>query len=122
MIAAADPASDPVWSKISNALKKLGFRSHNFLAQLLSETSRACTGRGCKPRLSNPFDFFDHTGKLDGWQEMISSTDSVHRQPFRFGSLRTHGRRPATNLSAFETCNTTAPRELIAEIISQAAK
>ena len=53
---------DLVWSKISNALKKLGFRSHNFLAQLLSETSRACTGRGCKPRLSNPFDFFDHTG------------------------------------------------------------
>jgi hypothetical protein len=46
-----------VWSKISNALKKLGFRSHNFLTQLLSETSRACTGRGCKPRLSNPFDF-----------------------------------------------------------------
>jgi len=31
----------PVWSKISNALKRLGFRSHNFLAQLLSETSRA---------------------------------------------------------------------------------
>ena len=27
-----------VWSKISNALKGLGFRSHNFLAQLLSET------------------------------------------------------------------------------------
>src|ERR1035438_8093163 len=24
----------PVWSKISNALKRLGFRSHNFLAQL----------------------------------------------------------------------------------------
>src|ERR1017187_6102985 len=35
----------PVWSKISNALKRLGFRSHNFLAQLLSETSRACTIR-----------------------------------------------------------------------------
>ena len=28
-----------VWSKISNALKRLGFRSRNFLAQLLSETS-----------------------------------------------------------------------------------
>jgi transposase-like protein len=26
--------SHPVWSKISNALKRLGFRSHNFLAQL----------------------------------------------------------------------------------------
>src|ERR1035438_8512809 len=36
-----------------------------------------------------------------------SSSDSVHRQPFRFGSLRTHDRRSATNLSAFETCNTT---------------
>ena len=24
----------PVWSKISNALKRLGFRSRNFLAQL----------------------------------------------------------------------------------------
>jgi hypothetical protein len=35
----------PVWSKISNALKRLGFRAHNFLAQLLSETSRACTIR-----------------------------------------------------------------------------
>jgi hypothetical protein len=31
----------PVWSKISNAPKMLGFRSRNFLA-LLSETSRAC--------------------------------------------------------------------------------
>jgi hypothetical protein len=35
------------------------------------------------------------------------STDSVHRRPFRLGSLRTHERRSATNLSAFETCNTT---------------
>src|SRR5216684_9109213 len=34
-----------VWSKISNALKRLGFRSRNFLAQLVSETSRACTIR-----------------------------------------------------------------------------
>src|ERR1035437_5807496 len=34
-----------VWSKISNTLKRLGFQSHNFLAQLLSETSRACTIR-----------------------------------------------------------------------------
>jgi hypothetical protein len=32
----------PVGSKISNTLKRLGFQSHNFLAQLLSETSRAC--------------------------------------------------------------------------------
>jgi IS6 family transposase len=29
------------------------------------------------------------------------------RQSFRFGSLRTHHRRSPTNLSAFETCNTT---------------
>jgi hypothetical protein len=29
---------DPVWSKISNALKRLGFGSHNILAQQLSET------------------------------------------------------------------------------------
>src|SRR2546430_14866604 len=35
----------PMWSKISNVLKRLGFRSHNFLTQLLSETSRACTIR-----------------------------------------------------------------------------
>ena len=35
-----------VWSKISNALKRLGFRSRNFLAQLLSETSRAGTNPG----------------------------------------------------------------------------
>ena len=32
-----------VWSKISNALKRLDFRPGNFLAQLLSETSVACT-------------------------------------------------------------------------------
>jgi hypothetical protein len=36
---------DGVWSKISNALKRPGFRSRNFPAQLLSETSRACTIR-----------------------------------------------------------------------------
>ena len=34
-----------VWSRISNVLKRLGFRSGSFLAQLLSETSRACTIR-----------------------------------------------------------------------------
>src|SRR5258708_3460520 len=34
------PAS-PVWSRISH----VGFRSRNFFAQLLSETSRACTIR-----------------------------------------------------------------------------
>jgi hypothetical protein len=35
----------PPWSKISNALKRLGFRSQNFLAQPLFETSRAYTIR-----------------------------------------------------------------------------
>src|ERR1035441_8535065 len=43
--AALKVATHPVWSKISNALKRLGFHSHNFLTQLLSETSRACTIR-----------------------------------------------------------------------------
>src|SRR6266480_1885112 len=37
--------ANPVWPKISNALKRLGFRSCNFLVQLVSETSRACTIR-----------------------------------------------------------------------------
>ena len=32
----------PYESRNSNALKRLGFRSRNFLARLLSETSRAC--------------------------------------------------------------------------------
>src|SRR6266481_4461740 len=54
-----------VWSKISNALKRLSFRSRNFLAQLLSEVkprehvqcgstikfreALECFGRGCLP-------------------------------------------------------------------------
>jgi hypothetical protein len=45
-----------------------------------------------------------------GGRRRSSSSDSVHRQSFRFGSLRTHDRRSVTNLSAFETCNTTAAR------------
>src|ERR1017187_5147480 len=44
-IVSCHPSSLPVWSKISNTLKRLGFQSHNFLTQLLSETSRACTIR-----------------------------------------------------------------------------
>src|ERR1019366_4432638 len=44
-ILAVQQYRDPVWSKISNTLKRLGFHSHKFLAQLLSETSRACTIR-----------------------------------------------------------------------------
>jgi hypothetical protein len=35
--------NNPVWSQISNALKRLDFRSRNFVAQQLSETSVACT-------------------------------------------------------------------------------
>jgi len=42
-----------------------------------------------------------------GGRRGSSSADSVHRQSFRFGSLRTHYRQSQTNLSAFETCNTT---------------
>jgi hypothetical protein len=33
-----------VWSKISNVLKRLGFRSRDFFAQLLSETSTRDAG------------------------------------------------------------------------------
>ena len=35
------PFSVLVGSKISNALKRLGLRSHNFLAQLLSENLKS---------------------------------------------------------------------------------
>jgi hypothetical protein len=35
--AAAGGAAGGVWSKISNVLKRFGFRSHNFITQLLSE-------------------------------------------------------------------------------------
>src|ERR1035441_7645479 len=54
---------------------------------------------------SNPHD--PEGASSMGGRRRSSSTDSVHRQPFRVGSLRTHHRRSATNLSAFETCNTT---------------
>src|ERR1035441_10543829 len=56
-----------VWSKISNALKRLGFQSHNFLAQLLSETSRACTIRVRRSTL----------GRL--WNELGSHAGLHHR-------------------------------------------
>src|SRR6516162_3638701 len=39
------PPRKAVWSKISSVLKRLGFRSCTFFAQLLSEISRACTIR-----------------------------------------------------------------------------
>src|SRR5450759_3032235 len=58
---------DPVWSKISNALKRLGFQSHNFLTLLLSETSRACTIRVRRSTL----------GRL--WNELGSHAGLHHR-------------------------------------------
>src|SRR5664280_3842703 len=56
-----------VWSKISNALKRLGFQSHNFLTQLLSEISRACTIRVRRSTL----------GRL--WNELGSHAGLHHR-------------------------------------------
>src|SRR5664280_2693910 len=56
-----------VWSKISNALKRLGSQSHNFLTQLLSETSRACTIRVRRSTL----------GRL--WNELGSHAGLHHR-------------------------------------------
>jgi hypothetical protein len=35
-----------VWSKISNVLKRLGFRSRNFFTQLLSETLKSMYNPG----------------------------------------------------------------------------
>src|SRR5258708_4616001 len=73
----------PVWSKISNALKRLGFRSRNFLAQLLSETSRACTIR---VRQST-------SGRL--WNDLGSHACLHHRnrRPGTFTEERISGRR-----------------------------
>src|ERR1035441_2469324 len=72
-----------VWSKISNALKRLGFRSHNFLAQLLSETSRACTIPVRRSSL----------GRL--WHDLGSHAGLHHRnrRPGTFTEERISGRR-----------------------------
>src|ERR1017187_3474732 len=74
---------EPVWSKISNALKRLGFRSHNFLAQLLSETSRACTIRVRRSSL----------GRL--WHDLGSHAGLHHRnrRPGTSPEERISGRR-----------------------------
>src|ERR1019366_6011719 len=74
---------DPVWSKISNALKRLGFRSHNFLAQLLSETARACTIRVRRSTL----------GRL--WNDLGSHAGLPHRnrRPGTSTEKRISGRR-----------------------------
>src|SRR5258708_25267318 len=71
------------WSRISNALKRLGFRSRNFLAQLLSETSRACTIR---VRRSS-------SGRL--WNDLGSHACLHHRnrRPGTFTEERISGRR-----------------------------
>jgi hypothetical protein len=53
-----------VWSKISNALKRLGFRSHNFLVQLVSETSRACTIRVRRSGLGRPWNALSAPARL----------------------------------------------------------
>src|ERR1035438_5640375 len=73
----------PVWSKISNALKRLGFRSHNFLAQLLSETARACTIRVRRSSL----------GRL--WNDLGSHAGLHHRnrRPGTSTEKRISGRR-----------------------------
>src|ERR1039458_7235928 len=52
---------------MSNALKRLGFQSHNFLTQLLSEISRACTIRVRRSTL----------GRL--WNELGSHAGLHHR-------------------------------------------
>jgi hypothetical protein len=51
----------PVWSKISNALKRLRFRSRNFLAQLLSETSRECNNPGSTIKFREALECFGRT-------------------------------------------------------------
>jgi len=53
-----------VWSRISNALKRLGFRSRNFLAQLVFETSRACTIRVRRSSLGRPWNALGEPGRL----------------------------------------------------------
>src|ERR1035437_7338381 len=82
-IISCHPSRLPVWSKISNALKRLGFRSHNFLAQLLSKTSRACTIR--VPRSS--------LGRL--WHDLGSHAGLHHRnrRPGTSTEERISGRR-----------------------------
>src|SRR5208283_946027 len=45
--------------------------------------------------------------KFDGWHEMIFFDRFSSSTAYSVDSLRMHERRSATNLSAFETCNTT---------------
>src|ERR1035438_8226938 len=67
ILAGPECTNNPVWSKISNALKRLGFQSHNFLTQLLCAVSRACTIRVRRSTL----------GRL--WNELGSHAGLHHR-------------------------------------------
>ena len=89
-----------VWSKISNALKRLGFRSRNFLAQLLPETSRTCTIR---VRRSS-------SGRL--WNDLGSHACLHHRnQPYDFLDYRTWSAcAPATT---YDSLLSSIPRTIV---------
>src|ERR1017187_932465 len=80
-------AKIPVWSKISSALKRLGFRSHSFLVHLLSETSRACTTRVRRSSL----------GRL--WNDLGSHAcvDHRNRRPGTRGAQSTRASRTGSS-------------------------
>ena len=98
-----DPGVNPVWSKISNTLKRLGFQSHNFLAQLLSETSRACTirvRRSSLGRLGN--DLGSHAGLHHRNRRPGTSTEeriSGRREPDPESPNQRPSRRLSTEFS-----------------------
>src|SRR5271165_7152100 len=92
----------------------VGGRQHSRTGSSSHQTSRECQAR--LPRIpggsandsrlrSSPHD--PEGASSMGSRRGSCSSDSVHRQPLRLGGLRTHDRSLATNLSAFETCNTT---------------
>src|ERR1019366_6852895 len=60
----------------SNALKRLGFRSHNFLAQLLPETSTACTIRVRRSTLGR---LWNDLGSHAGGDRPPAGTESLGR-------------------------------------------
>src|SRR5271165_3946023 len=92
----------------------VGGRQHSRTGSSSHQTSRECQAR--LPRIpvgsANDSRLRSCPHDPEGASSMGSrrgsrSSDSVHRQPLRLGGLRTHDRSLATNLSAFETCNTT---------------
>src|ERR1017187_1530035 len=89
---------NPVWSKISNALKRLGFRSHNFLAQLLSETSRACTIRVRQSRPRFPEKTSDRTRRRPTTHRHRLPRDCEIRVMDVSGRLTSTSRLSSTNL------------------------